>query len=80
MSTTTIKGIQCFGDMSEDATVVMQCECTASPDPDDWNEGDQFEQTYLGSKGFTTWSQLVNYYIAAGIEEGYAIVEMESDE
>ena len=77
---TLIKGIECFGNMSEDATVMLQCECSASNDPDDWNEGDQFEQMYSGSKGFTTWYQLIDYYVIEGAKEGYIIVECESDE
>ena len=69
---TIIKGIECFGDMSETATVSILGE---------WNDGaGEFEEYYLGSKGFNTWGQLVSYYIAAGAEEGYTILEMESDE
>ena len=71
MSTITIKGVDCFGAMSEYATVMLQCE---------WANGEEFEQMYLGSKGFTTWSQLVNYYIQGGKDEGYIILECESDE
>ena len=66
-----IKNIKCYGDMSECATVHLQCE---------WANGEEFEQMYLGSKGFTTWSQLVNYYIQGGKDEGYIILECESDE
>ena len=71
MSTITIKGVDCFGAMSEYATVMLQRE---------WANGEEFEQMYLGSKGFTTWSQLVNYYIQGGLDEGYTILECESDE
>tara|TARA_R110000803_G_scaffold32033_2_gene70944 strand:+ start:699 stop:848 length:150 start_codon:yes stop_codon:yes gene_type:complete len=49
----------------------MECE---------WNNGEQFHQMYTGAKGFTTWTQLVNYAILAGEDDGYKVLEMESDE
>jgi hypothetical protein len=67
----TIKNIECYGNMSEYASVNMECE---------WNNGEQFHQMYTGSQGFTTWTQLVNYAILAGEDDGYKVLEMESDE
>ena len=67
----TIKNIECYGNMSEYASVDMECE---------WNNGEQFHQMYTGAKGFTTWTQLVNYAILAGEDDGYKVLEMESDE
>ena len=67
----TIKNIDCYGEMSEYATVNMEGE---------WADGEELSQLYLGSHGFTTWTQLVNYAIKAGEEEGYRIIEMECDE
>tara|TARA_R110000803_G_scaffold98466_1_gene166541 strand:+ start:523 stop:732 length:210 start_codon:yes stop_codon:yes gene_type:complete len=67
----TIKNIDCYGEMSEYATVNMECE---------WADGEDFSQMYLGSQEFTTWTQLVDYVIREGKEEGYRIIEMESDE
>tara|TARA_R100001369_G_scaffold89768_1_gene127807 strand:+ start:3543 stop:3752 length:210 start_codon:yes stop_codon:yes gene_type:complete len=66
-----IKNVECYGEMSEYASVSMECE---------WASGEQFHQMYLGSQGFTTWTQLVNYSVLAGEEEGYTIDQMESDE
>ena len=68
---TMIKNIKCYGDMSEYATVHFVCE---------WADGEEFEQMYTGSKGFTTWTELVSYYVASATEEGYTILECESDE
>ena len=65
----TIKNIDCYGAMSEYATVNMEGE---------WADGEELSQLYLGSHGFTTWTQLVNYAIKAGQEEGYTISEISS--
>ena len=46
----------------------------------EWANGEEFEQMYTGSKGFTTWTELVSYYVASATEEGYTILECESDE
>ena len=67
----TIKNIDCYGEMSEYATVNMEGE---------YADGQEFSQMYTGSQEFTTWTQLVDYVIKAGKEEGYRIIEMESDE
>jgi len=67
----TIKNIDCYGEMSEYATVSMV---------GNWNTGEELEQLYTGSQEFTTWTQLVDYVIKAGKEDGYTIDEMESDE
>ena len=67
----TIKNIDCYGEMSEYATVNMEGE---------WADGEELSQMYVGSQGFTTWTQLVNHVILAGEEEGYRIIEMECDE
>jgi hypothetical protein len=69
---TTHKGIRCFGEMSETATVSMVGT---------WDKDcEELDQMYLGSQGFTTWEQLADYVHAASEEEGYTIHEMESDE
>ena len=69
---TTYKGIKCYGEMSETATVALIGT---------WdNSGEEFDSIYLGSQGFTTWAQLADYTHLGGQEEGYTIHEMESDE
>ena len=71
MSITVIQGVPCYGDMSEDAFVNLACE---------WSDGEDFDQCYSGSKGFTTWTELVAYYVQGGLLEGYTVLECESDE